>query len=69
MLNRFTLIMALLVAVAFELQDTSAKQIETAEDLVYFNEGPLLRVKSAIAAKDPHFLDRYTRFLTKAIRF
>ncbi len=63
MWNRPALIITFLVAFAFQARANSAKQPETATDLVYFNEGALLRVKSAIDAKDPYFFDRYTELL------
>ena len=61
MSTRPALMLAILVVVAFHIRIASARQPESPQELVYFNEAPLVKVKSAIASKDPYFLDRYNQ--------
>ena len=66
MLSRSALILAFLVTFTAHAQVASAVQPETAKDLVYFNQGQLLQVKAAVAAKEPYFFDRYARLLAES---
>ncbi len=60
--------MALFVVLVLPVAGVSPEPAPTAADLVFFNQSHLSRVKTAIDAKDPFFLERYVELLAESDR-
>ncbi|MGB6220312.1 alginate lyase family protein [Haloferula sp.] len=64
--RRVAIVLALLVFAQPLHSRESADSSKEGSDLVYFNEGHLARVKSAIRAGDPYFLENYRKILAES---